>query len=100
MSPTCGRITALVENLLVMNKALAGDLPPEEHSRLEAACEEADREIDRIVYALYGLTEEEIAVVEGATHERPRPYQGCAQQPYRIEVILAKNRHVKKNPGR
>ena len=40
--------------------------PPEEHSRLEAACEEADREIDWIVYALYGLTEEEIAVVEGA----------------------------------
>ena len=71
--------------------------PPEEHSRLGAACEEADREIDRIVYALYGLTEGEIAVLEGATHERPRPYQGCAQQPYRIEVILAKNRHVKKH---
>ena len=25
-----------------------------------------DREIDQIVYAFYGLTEEEIAVVEGA----------------------------------
>jgi len=25
-----------------------------------------DREIDRLVYELYGLTEEEIAVVEGA----------------------------------
>ena len=48
-----------------MNKALAGDLPPEERSRLEAASEEVDREIDRIVYELYGLTEEEIAVVEG-----------------------------------
>ena len=66
MSPTCDQITALVDLLLSMNKVLAGDLPPEEHSRLEAACEEADREIDWIVYALYGLTEEEIAVGEGA----------------------------------
>ncbi|MDD4568074.1 hypothetical protein [Methanoculleus chikugoensis] len=57
---------ALVEGLLAMNKALAGDLPPEERSRLEAACEEADREIDRIVYALYGLTEEKTVVMEGA----------------------------------
>ena len=66
--------------------------PPEEHSRLEA-----DREIDWIVYALYGLTEGEIAILEGATHERPCPYQGCAQQPHCIEGILAKNRHVKKH---
>ena len=48
-----------------MNKALAGDLPPKKRSRLEATCEEADREIDRIVYELYGLAEEEIAVGEG-----------------------------------
>jgi len=41
-----------------MNKALAGDLPPEERSRLEAA----GREIDWIVYT---LPEEEIAVVDG-----------------------------------
>jgi len=59
------RIVALVESLLAMNKALAGDLPPEERSRLEEVREEADREIDRIVYELYGLAEEEIAVVEG-----------------------------------
>ena len=62
----CDRIVALVESLLTMNKMLAGDLSPEERSRLEAACEEADREIDRIVYELYGLAAEEIAVVEGA----------------------------------
>jgi len=41
-----------------MNKALAGDLPPEERSRLEAA----GREIDWIVYT---LPAEEIAVVDG-----------------------------------
>jgi len=59
------RIVALVEILPALNKVLARALPPGERSWLEAACEEADREIDRIVYALYELTAEEIAVVEG-----------------------------------
>ena len=40
-----------------MNKALVGDIPPEEHSRLEEA--------GRIVYPPHGLPEEEIAVVDG-----------------------------------
>jgi len=30
--------------------------------------EAADRQIDTLVYELYGLTEEEIAVVEGQNH--------------------------------
>ena len=34
-------------------------------TRLLLEIEENDRQIDRLVYALYGLTEEEIAVVEG-----------------------------------
>lgn len=59
------RIVALVVSLLAMNQTLAGSVSPAERSRLEAACAEADAEIDRIVYALYGLTEEEIAIVEG-----------------------------------
>ncbi len=59
------RIVALVEDLLALNKRLAGDLSPGERERLEAECARADAEIDRIVYELYGLTEEEIAVVEG-----------------------------------
>jgi len=48
-----------------MNKTLAGDLSPEEREQLEAECTRADAEIDRIVYELYGLSEEEIGVVEG-----------------------------------
>ena len=40
-----------------MNKALAGDIPPEEHSRLEEA--------GRIVYPPHGLPAEGIAVVDG-----------------------------------
>jgi hypothetical protein len=32
-----------------------------------AGIEATDREIDRLVYKLYGLTDEEIALVEAAT---------------------------------
>jgi len=59
------RIVALVGNLLAMSRRLAGSLSHEERPHLKAACAEAEAEIDRIVYALYGLTEEEIAIVEG-----------------------------------
>ena len=34
---------------------------------LQRQIEATDRQIDRLVYELYGLTDEEIAVVEGAT---------------------------------
>ena len=33
---------------------------------LKTQIDPTDREIDRMVYALYGLTEEEIAIVEGS----------------------------------
>jgi hypothetical protein len=33
---------------------------------LKTQIDQTDREIDRMVYALYGLTEEEIAIVEGS----------------------------------
>ena len=36
-------------------------------SVLQRQIEATDREIDRLVYELYGLTEEEIAIVEEAT---------------------------------
>lgn len=59
------RIVALVESLLAMNQTLAGSVFPAERPQLKAACAEAEAEIDRIVYALYGLTEDEITIVEG-----------------------------------
>ncbi|MCB9768700.1 MAG: hypothetical protein H6752_10935 [Candidatus Omnitrophica bacterium] len=39
---------------------------PRSSEVLERRIGAADREIDSIVYELYGLTEEEIALVEGA----------------------------------
>jgi type II restriction/modification system DNA methylase subunit YeeA len=36
-----------------------------ETNRLEMQCQTFDRQIDEAVYKLYGLTEEEIRIVEG-----------------------------------
>jgi hypothetical protein len=38
---------------------------PHEQTALERQIEAADRQIDALVYELYGLTEEEIGIVEG-----------------------------------
>jgi len=40
-------------------------LTPQEQERLAREIAATDREIDALVYALYGLTEEEIKIVEG-----------------------------------
>ena len=43
-------------------------LPPSADRQLyQRQIEATDRQIDRLVYELYGLTEEEIEIVEGAT---------------------------------
>ncbi len=40
---------------------------PLERKSLQSQIAATDRQIDRLVYELYGLTEEEIAIVEEAT---------------------------------
>ena len=62
-----GRMVALVEQMLDLNKRLAAAKATHEKEVLAGMIDATDREIDRLVYELYGLTEEEIAVVEG-TH--------------------------------
>ena len=59
------RMVTLVEKMLDLNKRLAAAKAPHEREVLAGMIDAADREIDRLVYELYGLTEEEIAVVEG-----------------------------------
>ena len=58
------RIVALVEKVLDLNRRLAAAKAPHEKEVLAGVIDATDREIDRLVYELYGLTEEEIAVVE------------------------------------
>lgn len=52
--------------MLSLHKQLAAARTPNETALLQRQIEAADRQIDRLVYELYGLSEEEILVVEGA----------------------------------
>jgi len=57
-------IVALVGTLLQAHRALAAAQAPHEGTLLQRRIETADRQLDALVYALYGLTANEIALVE------------------------------------
>ncbi len=59
------KMVALVEQMLALHKSLSAAQSPQEKERLERQIAVTDRAIDRLVYELYGLTEEEIKIVEG-----------------------------------
>ncbi len=59
------KMVSLVEGMLALRKSLAAAKSPAENERLERQIEVTDRAIDSLVYELYGLTEEEIRIVEG-----------------------------------
>ncbi len=58
------KMVALVEQMLSAHKALAATQSPAEKERIQRQIEATDRAIDSLVYELYGLTEEEIRIVE------------------------------------
>ena len=62
-----GRLAALVERILALQKNLAAATIPLEKARYQRQTEATDAQIDRLVYELYGLTEQEIKIVESAT---------------------------------
>ena len=51
--------------MLDMNKRLAAAKALHEKEVLAGMIDATDRQIDRLVYELYGLTEEEVAIAEG-----------------------------------
>jgi len=53
-----------VEEMLELHKRLAAAKSDADKQRLQRAIAATDRKIDALVYVLYGLTEEEIRVVE------------------------------------
>lgn len=61
------KLVILAEKMLELNKKLAPmrDLPIGEHDEIKRGIERTDKEIDNLVYDLYGLTEEERKIVEG-----------------------------------
>lgn len=57
------QMVALVEQMLALHKRLAAAKTPHEKTVLQTQIEVTDRQIDRLVYVLYGLTEEEIRTI-------------------------------------
>ena len=59
------KMVTLVEQMLDLHKRLAATKNPNDRTRIGSQIDATDREIDRLVYDLYGLTDDEIAIVEG-----------------------------------
>lgn len=65
--PTDKQRTAIgnaAEQLLLLQARLAGELIPARRGQIEREAGAVDRALDRLVYNLYGLTDDEIALVE------------------------------------
>lgn len=60
------RMVSLVETMLALHKQLAAASTPHEQESLKRQIDVTDRQINKLVYELYGLTDEEISVVEGS----------------------------------
>ncbi len=60
------QVVQLVEQILPAKKQWSAADVDYEKRRLDQFCADLDREIDRLVYQLYDLTNDEIAIVEGA----------------------------------
>jgi hypothetical protein len=58
----------LVERMLDLNKQLPKAKTPHESEALQRQVAFTDRQIDELVYELYGLSKDEIRVVEGAAN--------------------------------
>lgn len=50
--------------MLALHRRLAASRTDHEQTRLQRQIDATDRQIDRLVYDLYGLTEEEIRIIE------------------------------------
>jgi len=58
------KIVKLVERMLDLHKKLSAAKIPDEKTKIQRQINSTDKQIDILVYSLYGLTEEEIKIVE------------------------------------
>ena len=63
---THDKIVSLVERMLDMHKQLPETRTPHEKEALQRRIDATDAQIDKLVYDLYGLTSEEIAMIESS----------------------------------
>ena len=61
------RMVELVETMLKLHKQLAVAKTSHEKTAIQRQIDATDKQIDQLVYELYGLTEEEIKIVEEAS---------------------------------
>ncbi|MHB1458140.1 MAG: Eco57I restriction-modification methylase domain-containing protein [Armatimonadota bacterium] len=59
------KMVELVTRMLDLHKKLGAATIPGDRTQIERQIASTDREIDKLVYELYGLTEDEIKIVEG-----------------------------------
>src|ERR1019366_7008573 len=70
------QMVKLVEQMLALHQSLATAKTPQEKTSLERQIPATDQQIDRLVYDLYGLTDEEITIVverKEPAHPAPPP---------------------------
>lgn len=61
------KMISLVQTMLDLNKKFHSATIPSEKEMLQRQIDATDHQIDKLVYELYGLTDEEIAIVEKTT---------------------------------
>jgi len=66
------RMVELVETMLKLHKQLATTKTNHEKSLIQRQIDVTDKQIDQLVYELYGLTDEEIKIVEEANGDDQR----------------------------
>jgi type I restriction-modification system DNA methylase subunit len=59
------KLVALVDQMLVLKKKEQAEAVPQTKTMISRQIQAVDKQIDALVYRLYGLTEDEIKVVEG-----------------------------------
>jgi len=61
-------MVSLVQTMLDLHKQLASAKTAHDKTVLQRQIDAMDRQIDQLVYELYGLTDDEIRIVEEATN--------------------------------
>ena len=60
------KVVKVVERMLYLHTKLADSKVPTDKTRIQRQIDATDKKIDKLVYDLYGLTEEEIKIVENS----------------------------------
>ncbi len=88
------RLASCAEKMISNSRRLHSATLPHHRTSLQSQIAATDRQIDALVYELYGLTDEEIRIVEGETDESPPasappPSDGAHQRNGQPEIAMS-----------